>query len=57
MVIVSIPGEDPDLMTANLQGPILINKKDLIGGQFISRDETHPVRKLILDNKKTPERV
>jgi flagellar assembly factor FliW len=57
MVIVSIPGEDPDLMTANLQGPILINKKDLVGGQFISRDETHPVRKLILDNKKTPERV
>lgn len=57
MVIVSIPGNDPNLMTANLQGPILINKKELIAGQFISRDETHPVRKLILDSKKTPERV
>ena len=57
MVIVSIPGNDPNLMTANLQGPILINKKELIGAQFISRDETHPVRKLILESKKTPERV
>lgn len=57
MVIVSIPGNDPNLMTANLQGPILINKKELIAGQFISRDDTHPVRKLIMDNKKTPERV
>jgi len=57
LVIVSIPGNDPNLMTANLQGPILINKKELIAGQFISRDETHPVRKLILDSKKTPERV
>jgi len=57
MVIVTIPDTDPNLMTANLQGPILINPKELIGGQFISRDETHLVRKLILENNKTPEPV
>ena len=34
MVIVSIP-DDPSLMTANLQGPILINKKSRKGKQFI----------------------
>jgi flagellar assembly factor FliW len=48
MVIVTIP-ENPELMTANLQGPILINPKNKIAKQFISRDETHPVRKLILE--------
>ncbi len=57
MVIVTIPDTDPNLMTANLQGPILINPRELIGGQFISRDDSHPVRKLILENKKTPEPV
>ena len=52
MVIVSIPGEDPSEMTANLQGPILINTKKRIGKQFISRDESHPVRKMILEKQK-----
>jgi flagellar assembly factor FliW len=51
MVIVSIPGDDPQKMTANLQGPILINRVKKLGRQFISRDETHPVRKQILDSK------
>ena len=48
MVIVTIP-QDPNMMTANLQGPILINPKIKKAKQFISRDEKHPVRKLILE--------
>lgn len=48
MVIVTIP-QDPQMMTANLQGPILINPKIKKAKQFISRDEKHPVRKLILE--------
>ncbi|PJZ54333.1 flagellar assembly protein FliW [Leptospira adleri] len=49
LVIVTIPGEDPALMTANMQGPILINKGSLIGKQFISRNESHSVREKILE--------
>ncbi|RHX87809.1 flagellar assembly protein FliW [Leptospira stimsonii] len=49
LVIVTIPGEDPALMTANMQGPILINKVSLIGKQFISRNESHSVREKILE--------
>ncbi len=48
MVIVTIP-QDPNMMTANLQGPILINPKIKKAKQYISRDEKHPVRKLILE--------
>ncbi|WP_061224769.1 flagellar assembly protein FliW [Leptospira weilii] len=48
LVIVTVPGEDPSLMTANMQGPILINKETLLGKQFISRNESHSVREKIL---------
>lgn len=57
MVIVSIPADDPKKMTANLQGPILINKTTKIGGQFISRDENHPLRKFLLENPAELEKV
>ncbi|MBM9576732.1 flagellar assembly protein FliW [Leptospira sp. 201903070] len=49
LVIVTIPGDDPASMTANMQGPILINKVNLIGKQFISRNESHSVREKILE--------
>ena len=49
-VIVTIPGNDPDGMTANLQGPILINKKNLTARQFISRNDSHSVRVRIMDH-------
>lgn len=57
MVIVTIPENHPEKMTANLQGPVLINKKTLQAAQFISRDETHPIRKYILENVPETERV
>ncbi|MBM9499552.1 flagellar assembly protein FliW [Leptospira sp. 201903071] len=49
LVIVTIPGEDPASMTANMQGPILINKVSLVAKQFISRNESHSVREKILE--------
>lgn len=50
LVIVTIPNDNPEMMTANLQGPILINPITKVGKQFISRDENHPVRKLVIEN-------
>ena len=46
--IVTIP-EDPSKMTANLQGPIIINSKNRLGRQAISMSERYFVRHLILD--------
>jgi flagellar assembly factor FliW len=41
--IVTIP-EDPREMTANLQGPIVVNRRTLVARQCISRDPAHGVR-------------
>ena len=46
--IVTIP-EDPSKMTANLQGPIIINPKNQLGRQAISMSERYFVRHRILD--------
>jgi len=46
--IVSIP-ENPQDMTANLQGPIIINKKTRVGRQSISLNPEWHVRHKILD--------
>ena len=46
--IVTIP-EDPSKMTANLQGPVIINPKNRLGRQAISMSERYFVRHLILD--------
>lgn len=47
--IVTIPQSKPQNMTINLQGPILINRKQNLGAQFISEDEEHSVRVKILE--------
>jgi len=46
--IVTIP-EKQELMTANLQGPLLINKRKKIGRQAISRNPSWMVKHLILE--------
>ncbi len=46
--IVTIP-EKQELMTANLQGPIVINKKAKIGRQAISRNPRWQVKHFILE--------
>jgi len=48
MVIVTIP-DDHTLMTANLQGPVLINKKNRIGKQTIQTDHRWKVRHRVLE--------
>ncbi|MCR9143613.1 MAG: flagellar assembly protein FliW [bacterium] len=47
-VIVTIPEKHPEKMTANLQGPILLNKSKQIGRQVISHHSKHFVRVQIL---------
>lgn len=46
--IVTIP-EDPRRMTANLQGPVLVNRGSRVGRQFISTDPRWQVRHPILE--------
>ena len=46
--IVTIP-EDQTRMTANLQGPILINRKTREGRQIISYDDRWQVRHVIME--------
>ena len=46
--IVTIPENNPEEMTANLQGPVLINGKNKIGRQVISNNSRHSVRTPIL---------
>jgi len=56
-VIVTIP-DDASKMTANLQGPVIINIKSKLGKQAISLNEKYTVKCLILEEMKrtfTPE--
>ena len=50
--IVTIPADNPGGMTANLQGPIIINSRKRIGKQAISLSEKYRVRHIILDEIK-----
>lgn len=47
--ICTIPENHPEKMTINLQGPLIINIRKKLGGQFISNDEAHHVRKPLLE--------
>ena len=49
-LIVTIPETDPAGMTANLQGPVLINAEKKIGRQVISNNDNHAVRVSIMDS-------
>lgn len=49
LTIVVIP-DNPERMTANLQGPILINPESHAGRQVISRSAKHRVRHYILSS-------
>ncbi len=48
-VIVTVPPGNPEGMTANLQGPIIINVQKKLGRQAISSIETYSVKCKILD--------
>ena len=49
LLIVTIPENQPEKMTANLQGPILINRRTKQGRQSISNNINHLVRVPILE--------
>jgi flagellar assembly factor FliW len=53
--IVTIP-DDPANMTANLQGPIIINPEKRIGRQAISLNDRYSVRHLILEEMQKASR-
>ncbi len=48
-LIVTIPDGQPDQMTANLQGPVLVNAEKKIGRQVISNNDNHAVRVSIME--------
>ncbi|MCJ8346955.1 flagellar assembly protein FliW [bacterium] len=47
--IVVIPKDDPQRMTANLQGPLVINAIKMIAKQVISTSPRHKLKHFILD--------
>lgn len=51
-VIVTVPPDHPEKMTANLQGPIIININKKLGKQAISLKEDYTVRCPILEEMK-----
>ena len=44
VVIVTIPHEMPELMTANLQGPLIVNLRTMEAKQVVLLDERYPLR-------------
>jgi flagellar assembly factor FliW len=50
--IVTIPSDDPSAMTANLQGPVIINSATHKGKQAISLSDKYRVRHRIIDEMK-----
>ena len=48
-LIVTIPENQPEKMTANLQGPVLIHNERKVGRQVISHHSKHFVRVPILE--------
>lgn len=54
LAIVTIP-ENPSDMTANLQGPIIVNPEKKLGRQAISLSDKYHVRHIILEEMKKAE--
>ncbi|MCL2294749.1 MAG: flagellar assembly protein FliW [Spirochaetes bacterium] len=52
--IVTVPA-DPKKMTANLQGPVIINKELRIGRQFISFNKKWQIKHYIIDELASKE--
>ena len=56
-VIITLPSEDPKLMTANLSGPIIINKELKIGKQALSLNHKYSVKNNILSELEISKQV
>ncbi|MCB1190387.1 MAG: flagellar assembly protein FliW [Leptospiraceae bacterium] len=57
LAILNVPSNDPMKMTANLQGPIVINPKLLLGKQCISLNENHLVKTNVFEKVSSLEKV
>ncbi|MBI3392377.1 MAG: flagellar assembly protein FliW [Nitrospirae bacterium] len=44
VVVVTVPAENPLLMTANLQGPIVVNARNRLGKQLVLAASDYPDR-------------
>ncbi len=55
-VIVVIPDDDPEGMTANLQAPVVINLRNNRGKQIILSDQQYTVKHYIIKEMKERER-
>ena len=49
--IVTVP-EDPDKISANLMGPVIVNRKTRVGMQVISENDAYGVKHFILEEMK-----
>jgi flagellar assembly factor FliW len=56
-VIVTVPPDHPEKMTANLQGPIIININKKLGKQAISLRDDYTVRCSILDELEKSSKI
>jgi flagellar assembly factor FliW len=57
LVLVTIPSGQPDKMSANLQGPVIINTQNMQGAQLVLGDSNYSTRHSIfreLETKMTP---
>lgn len=52
--IVTIPHEIPELMTVNLQGPLIVNLKTLEAKQIVLSGEKYPLRYPVLQDISVP---
>lgn len=53
MVFVTIP-EDPHKMTANLQGPVIINPNSMLAMQIVNHNKKYSTKHLILKTGQQP---
>ncbi len=49
--IVTVP-EDPDKISANLMGPVVVNRRTRVGMQVISENDSYGVKHFILEEMK-----
>ena len=56
-VILVIPRGDPMSMTANLQGPLVINKKEMLARQLVLGGGQYPTRFRVFPDQTEPEQA
>ncbi len=47
--IITVPANEPEKMTINLQGPLVVNPQKMIACQFVSESDQYSVREPLLE--------